>query len=226
MIIINILLTNLSSTMENVKALIKKCLDANSKELIIRDTNLTSLPSEIGALTNLHTLQISWNNNLTSLPSEIGALTNLLKLYIYRNYNLTSLPSEIGALTNLQELYISGNNNLTSLPSEFGALTNLHTLDIYSNNNLTSLPSEIGALINLHTLIIWNNNNLKHPYDKSEFYKKTIPVIRILQAKAKLRYLRKLKAVRIIISHIRDWLWRPNGHMFERTKQHFFNSGR
>jgi len=130
MIIDNILLNYLSSNMENVKALIKKCLDENSKELIIRDTNLTSLPSEIGALTNLHTLKIN------------------------------------------------------------------------------------------------NNPKIKHPYDKSDFYLKTIPAIRIIQAKAKLRYLRRTKAIGIIISHIRDWLWRPYGHMFERTKQHFFNSSR
>jgi len=223
MIIINILLIY-QSNMENVKALIKKCLDKNLKELIIYYTNLTSLPSEIGALTNLHTLYIH-RNNLTSLPSEIGALTNLQNLYIRYNNNLTSLPSEIGALTNLHTLIIESNNNLTSLPSEFGALTNLHTLKIRFNTNLTSLPSEIGALTNLQILEIYNNPKINHPYDKPEFYMKTISAIRILQAKAKLRYLRKLKAVRIIKHYVQEWLWRPNGHMFERTKQHFYNSG-
>jgi len=212
--------------METIKALIKNCLDNNLIELSICYTYLTSLPSEIGALTNLHTLEIISNNNLTSLPSEIGALTNLHTLDIQNNNNLTSLPSEIGALTNLHTLQIYNNNNLTSLPSEIGALNNLQTLKIWYNNNLTSLPSEIGALTNLHTLYIKGNPKIKHPYDKSDFYLKTIPAIRILQAKAKLIYLRKLKAVKIIKHYVQDWLWRPNGHMFERTKQHFYNSSR
>jgi Leucine-rich repeat (LRR) protein len=94
---------------------------------------------------------------LTSLPSEIGLLTNLQRLYLYYN-KLTSLPSEIGLLTNLQELYLN-NNNLTSIPSEIGQLTNLQILWL-NNNNLTSIPPEIGLLTNLQRLYLNNNNFL------------------------------------------------------------------
>ena len=48
------------------------------------------------------------SNQLTSLPAEIGLLTNLQKLYCNNN-QLTSLPVEIGQLRNLT--YINYSNN-------------------------------------------------------------------------------------------------------------------
>jgi internalin A len=80
---------------------------------------LTSLPPEIGRLTNLQTLNLS-GNGLTSLPPEIGRLTNLRTLYLDGN-GLTSLPPEIVQLTNLRTLYLSG-NRLTSLPATLAPL--------------------------------------------------------------------------------------------------------
>ena len=65
---------------------------------------LTSVPKEIGQLTNLQELDLN-HNNLTSLPKEIGQLTNLK--YLNLNYNkLKSIPKEIGQLINLQSVYL------------------------------------------------------------------------------------------------------------------------
>jgi hypothetical protein len=72
------------------------------------ENGLTSLPPEIGRLTNLQVLICSVNQ-LTSLPPEIGHLTNLRVLSCLWN-QLTSLPPEIGRLTNLRELYCWGNH--------------------------------------------------------------------------------------------------------------------
>ncbi len=101
--------------------------------------NITSLPPEIGNLTNLEKLNL-WDNFLTSLPQEIGNLTNLRVLFLYRNY-ITSLPSNMGNLNNLRFLGLGG-NSLTSLPSDIGNLTNLEIL-LLKNNSLTSLPDSI-----------------------------------------------------------------------------------
>ena len=54
---------------------------------------------------------------ITSLPTEIGALTGLERLDLYGNA-ITSLPSELAALTGLTELELSY-NQLTGLPTEF-----------------------------------------------------------------------------------------------------------
>ena len=64
---------------------------------------------------------------MTSLPPEIGQLTNLQQLNLSYN-RLTRLPPEIGQLTNLQELDLS-NNPLTSLPPELCA--KLKDVEIY-----------------------------------------------------------------------------------------------
>ncbi len=76
------------------------------------------------------------NCSLSSLPAEIGNLTNLKGLYLYDN-QLSSLPAEIGNLTNLQWLSL-GRNQLSSLPAEIGNLTNLKQLYL-SYNQLGNL---------------------------------------------------------------------------------------
>ena len=75
--------------------------------LRLENSQLTSLPSEIGALTGLKVLDLG-GNRLTPLPSEIGALTGLMILGLHEN-KLTSFPSEIGALTGLTRLDLRRN---------------------------------------------------------------------------------------------------------------------
>ncbi|HHT9127080.1 MAG TPA: COR domain-containing protein, partial [Candidatus Brocadiia bacterium] len=75
----------------------------------------TTLPPEIGQLTNLTGLYLG-GNKLTTLPPEIGQLTNLTGLYLYKS-ELTTLPPEIGQLTNLTELNLY-DNPLESPPPE------------------------------------------------------------------------------------------------------------
>lgn len=83
-----------------------------------------------------------YKKDLTSLPSEIGILTNLKRLSLY-NSKLTSLPSEIGNLSNLQRLYVF-NNKLSELPIEIGRFNNLQSLNL-SDSQLSELPKQIGS---------------------------------------------------------------------------------
>lgn len=125
----------------------------NLQKLLLIYTGLTSLPSEIGNLINLQELQVI-RNKLSSLPPEIGNLTNLQILNAYRN-KLASLPLEIDKLTNLRQVNLR-TNELTVLPKEIGKLTNLHKL-LVSNNQISSLFSEIGNLASLRELDISRN---------------------------------------------------------------------
>ena len=74
---------------------------------------------------------------LTTLPPEIGQLTNLTGLYLNKN-QLTALPPEIGQLINLTGLYLN-KNQLTALTPEIGQLKNLAHLSL-GRNQLTVLP--------------------------------------------------------------------------------------
>ena len=151
--------------------------DNRVKSLKLKNNSLTSLPAEIGNLTNLTMLELRINffkslpasigkltnltgldlrkNSLTSLPAEIGKLTNLTKLEVENN-SLTSLPATIGKLTKLTELKLRV-NSLTSLPAEIGNLTKLTELGL-GNNSLTSLPATIGKLTNLTSLNLADNS--------------------------------------------------------------------
>ncbi len=134
-------------------AAIKKAARTGATELDLSDTQLTTLPPEIGQLLNLQSLTL-YDIQLTTLPPEIGQLLKLQSLTLYGN-QLTTLPPEIGQLLNLQSLTLS-DNQLTTLPPEIGQLLNLQSL-ILSDNQLTTLPPEIGQLLNLQSLTLYGN---------------------------------------------------------------------
>jgi Leucine-rich repeat (LRR) protein len=127
---------------------------SNLQRLDLGSNQLTMLPPEIGQLSNLQQLSLS-SNQLASLPPEIGQLSNLQSLWLDAN-QLASLPPEIGQLSNLQILSL-GENRLTSLPPEIGQLSNLLWLYL-DYNELTTLPLEIGLLNNLCFLSLVDNN--------------------------------------------------------------------
>ncbi len=124
--------------------------DGTIRELDLRLSELTTLPPEIGRLTDLKTLDLSFNQ-FTVLPIEIGLLTNLMALNLSYN-QFTFLPTEIGYLTDLISLSISS-NQLSILPPEIGQLENLFYFYL-SNNHLIELPTEIGLLSNLQDLYL------------------------------------------------------------------------
>ena len=121
--------------------------------LHLQHNQLTSLPTDIGNLTQLQELYLD-NNQLTSVPTDIGNLAKLQRLNLGGN-QLTSVPTDIGNLVNLEWLYLS-NNQLTSVPTDIGNLVNL--TDLYLNNNqLTSVPATIANLKNLEILDLRGN---------------------------------------------------------------------
>ena len=115
--------------------------------------NITSLPAEIGQLTNLIALNLN-GNQLGTIPAEIGQLTNLIELKL-SNVQLSSLPVEIGKLTKLSFLDL-GSNKFSSLPTEIGQLFNLQKLNL-CHNQLSTLPPEVGQLFNLQELDLRHN---------------------------------------------------------------------
>ncbi|MBC8173751.1 MAG: leucine-rich repeat domain-containing protein [Chitinophagales bacterium] len=79
------------------------------KKLIFIKSHIDSIPPEIGELSNLEVLQISWGRGIRFLPAEIGGLKNLEYLGLTRN-QLTTLPEQIKYLTKLKRLDLRENN--------------------------------------------------------------------------------------------------------------------
>lgn len=117
---------------------------AQLSSLDLNNKNLTSLPKEIGCLTNLQELNLE-DNTLKALPNEFKALLQLRRLNLNRNW-LDSIPSEILNLTKLQELHLSGTLNfgIRFLPIHLCALTELRILDLSSSYfKLSELPEKL-----------------------------------------------------------------------------------
>jgi Leucine-rich repeat (LRR) protein len=159
--------------------------DAN-KATVIGIGGLDSLvgiiPSQVGDLSNLQSLNLHGGNNLTgTIPSELGNLSDLRYLAIYGQLT-GSIPASLGNLTNLTNLRL-GNNQLSgALPPELGSLQSLQYLELNKNlinasippeiwnlrqlqylnlsqNQLSgSIPPELGNLTNLVTLELYSNN--------------------------------------------------------------------
>ncbi|BAY78185.1 Miro domain-containing protein [Nostoc linckia NIES-25] len=143
-------------TNEKLLQIIEQAAKDKVRELDLSGKDLTTLPAEIGRLTNLRELYLN-SNLLTTLPVEISQLSNLTVLALSSN-QLTMLPVEIVQLSNLTVLNLSS-NQLTMLPIEIGQLSNLTILNL-SSNQLKTLPQQIGQLFKL-TVLDLSSNQLK-----------------------------------------------------------------
>jgi Leucine-rich repeat (LRR) protein len=89
----------------------------------------------------------------STIPSEIGLLTQLMFLSFSDNSLTSTIPSEIGLLTKLKRLTFSFNQLTSTIPNEIGLLTQLTVLSFRSNwlegtipSSLCSLPSLVSSI--------------------------------------------------------------------------------
>ncbi|MDK2841872.1 MAG: hypothetical protein PWQ17_1377 [Anaerophaga sp.] len=133
---------------------------SNLKELYINrgSGNLTTtLPSEIGDLTQLERLSLPEIVEGT-LPSEIGNLTNLEFLDLSKGNLSGSLPPEICNLINLRHFDVSDNQISGALPVNIGNLSKVVTLNLSGNSLSGDIPVSIGNMAELEYLYLNNND--------------------------------------------------------------------
>ena len=111
-------------------------------ELDLSHNSLNStIPSSMGKLNGLMTLDISKNR----LCGEIPAFPNLVYYVDLSNNNLSGkLPSSLGSLTFLIFLMLSNNRLSGELPSALRNCTNINTLDLGGNRFSGNIPEWIG----------------------------------------------------------------------------------
>ncbi|XP_073514778.1 p53-induced death domain-containing protein 1 isoform X2 [Phyllobates terribilis] len=115
---------------------------------------LTTLPPDIGQLSRLQHLDLSFNS-FSELPPCISALSSLTTLHLGYN-QLRTLPDEIGDLKFLTDLSLMS-NQLAELPAGIGQLKKLEKMDL-SENRLVVLPGELGTLHQCIHLDLSGNN--------------------------------------------------------------------
>nr|XP_048327315.1 probable leucine-rich repeat receptor-like protein kinase At1g35710 [Ziziphus jujuba var. spinosa] len=180
--------TNISR-LENDNSLLGKKLERfnwssfpNLVHLQVIEAGLVgSIPTEIGRLSKLTYLDLSFNNLTGQLPLSLGNLSQLEVFYLSNNKINGSIPPELGNMKNLVELSLDNNyfsgpipslKNLSqlelldahfneiygSIPVHIGKLTKLNRLDLRHNMLSGSIPQEISNLKNLEELMLWNNS--------------------------------------------------------------------
>ena len=81
-----------------------------------------TLPSELGVLSDLQHLWLSWNALTGEIPSQLGALHNLWSLVLNGNRLVGPIPVQLGNLANLRSLWLNFNDLTGLVPSEVCSL--------------------------------------------------------------------------------------------------------
>jgi hypothetical protein len=131
---------------------------SNLRSLDLRYNQLSgTIPSELGDLLNLWSLDLRSNELTGTLPTALGDLANLRDLLLNGNQLSGTIPPELGDLLNLQTLYLAGNQLTGTIPTELGNLANLVSLYLGHNQLTGAIPSELGNLSNLQYLDLHGN---------------------------------------------------------------------
>ncbi|KAH9332073.1 hypothetical protein KI387_004181 [Taxus chinensis] len=118
------------------------CNGSKITSLSLSTMNLKgTLPSDIGSLSDLQSLDLSYNKELTGhIPNSIGQLLHLDTLILIGCAFTGSIPSELGNLRNLTFLALNSNKLSGEIPASIGNLEQVYWLDIADNEIGGTLP--------------------------------------------------------------------------------------
>ncbi|XP_034219232.1 putative receptor-like protein kinase At3g47110 isoform X3 [Prunus dulcis] len=122
-----------------------------------------SIPTDIGNLLSLNTLEVEHNYLGGSVPDGIGKLQKLGRLVLNVNNFSGPIPSSLGNLTSLTQLFMEDNRFEGSIPPSLGNCQNLLILNLSSNNLTGTIPKELIGLSSLSISLTISNNSLTGP---------------------------------------------------------------
>ncbi|KAM0940149.1 putative protein kinase RLK-Pelle-LRR-VIII-1 family [Dioscorea sansibarensis] len=113
-----------------------------------------TLTGDIQSLTELQTLDLSYNKGLTGqIPASIGSLSKLENLILVGCSFSGEIPAEIGSLKQLIFLSLNSNKFSGRIPSTIGNLAKLYWLDLADNSLTGEFPVSDGKNPGLDMLI-------------------------------------------------------------------------
>ncbi|KAJ0691576.1 putative leucine-rich repeat-containing, plant-type, leucine-rich repeat domain superfamily [Helianthus annuus] len=135
------------------------------RTLNLADNNFCSsqIPSRIGRLLQLETLNLSDSVFSGEIPKQFSQLRNLVSLDLSRNWDASKLQSSDfqnlvqNKSETLRELFLSEVNIDSELPASIGNLTHLNILDISWCAITETLPASIGNMAQLTFLSLSYN---------------------------------------------------------------------
>lgn len=116
------------------------------------------IPAELASLANLNRLDLSENDLTGAIPADIGQLTGLVHLSLRENGLTGPIPPEFGRLSRLERLLLSFNDLSGPIPGEIGQLAGLKELNLNSNNLSGRIPAELGQLSDLQSMFFARNS--------------------------------------------------------------------
>ncbi|XP_039173376.1 putative receptor-like protein kinase At3g47110 [Eucalyptus grandis] len=146
------------------QGLIPDCIDNLSTSLSMfwlgNNHIFGTLPSGIGNLISLESLEMRGNKISGNIPSEIGKLNKLKHLDLSDNEFSGQIPESFANLRMLIKLYLNNNNFRGLIPSSLKDCQNLLLLNLSSNNLSGYIPPEIMGLSSLSMSLDLSRNNL------------------------------------------------------------------
>mmetsp|Transcript_29806 Transcript_29806/g.44056 ORF Transcript_29806/g.44056 Transcript_29806/m.44056 type:complete len:773 (-) Transcript_29806:38-2356(-) len=133
-------------------------IEALNALYLVKNDLTDFIPSEIGVLSHLEQLDLSQNLRLGgSIPSAIGNLQKLRSLQFYETGLSGTVPSAIGTLTSLREIDLSTNKLRGSIPSTVWNLPKISKIDLRRNILTGTIATTIGNCTSLKSLVLVNN---------------------------------------------------------------------
>ncbi|KAK3419480.1 hypothetical protein EUGRSUZ_G00037, partial [Eucalyptus grandis] len=132
-----------------------RCNNSRVTSIILSSAGLTgSLSGDIGQLSELQILDLSYNKGLTgSLPEQIGNLIKLTRWILVGCGFFGQIPDSIGYLQNLVYLALNSNRFSGPIPAIIGNLSTLYWLDLADNQLTGSIPISNGSNPGLDMLL-------------------------------------------------------------------------
>ncbi|KAI2513072.1 hypothetical protein MHU86_1364 [Fragilaria crotonensis] len=162
---------------------ISKLIECRSTYAVSRRRSISgTIPSEIGLLTQLTSLDLASNQLTGTISSTVSNLSNLKRFYIGNNAlkgtipstlsNLSQLvamgfsfnqltgtiPSSISNLAHLEYLFLNNNQFNGTIPSFISNLSHLQIVSISANQLTGAIPSYLSRLLQLEYLHLSNNH--------------------------------------------------------------------